>query len=1019
MANHERNQPPTTASQSLFEIDPLANTRSEYSNRFNEVGDVDSPLTELVNGQYGPLLDFELRLFAERISHEQGRLSGAVSALSSTRATLMPHQVRVAHWAVHNPFTRGLVLADEVGLGKTVEAAIIMKELICRGKGSRILILVPAKLVGQWQHELREKINEEFHILTGKEVRELAADSRSPWVEHNRVLASIELARTFRLADSKGSMGIGLRPWDVLVVDEAHCVKDATSANYHLVSQIPREHTLFLTATPIRNYAWDLFHLATVLETREEKPLGTKYSFRKTFLRDGKGLQIKNAQELAERLQKFLIRNTKARVPEIYQVKRVGRTFHFQPGEEEAAFQTQAEDYIYGLYRDGRSYRGEFYKVLLATALRKLAASSRQAVLPTLEARKQRLEELLALGLPEGAADALADVDDAGPVNESEVPEAIAQPVLKQRTAPEKLERMREEVRDLTALLAESAGVTANAKLEALLGALRGLLLPQEEKVLVFTEYKRTQHMLVTALAQAGYRVEAFHGGLPHARPGANGPQKSRRPAGTREEVFVRFQQPGPAGVQILVATEAAAEGLNLQFCHVVVNYDLPWNPQRIEQRVGRVHRIGQTRDVLVVNLAAQGSIDDELLVLLQEKIRLFNTVLGESELILGAIDEAQVLNFEEKLMEIAAQARGPDEVRRAMVKFRADMDAVLRDRQDRMRQELRDFDDRVTDHLTQVPTVPNAVQQAVRVKHADVLNFVTRYLKKYGLALRPVAPAGVFEFDTPAALRARVPQLAPRYRGAFDQETAALAIDADFIALGHPFLTAAVEECLVIGRTARVRLDYTGADRKLHGFDGLAGRVGVWANLKVTFRSFDSEQSLLSAFVSRSGPEPDDFNARMLYYRLLEHPVPDPGLDFVKDALSGAVDGPIGRQLERLRLLNREVFEEEAAKIDTYFEDSLMEFEDKEQTLLRQMERVQARRQKARVFDERKALREEYETLKEQYFRLQRDNFRPTGSTLLITRIASLRQSKNYVELVPCHWEISYPTFCLTDQKG
>lgn len=887
----------------------------------------------------------------------------------------MPHQVRVAHWAVHNPFTRGLVLADEVGLGKTVEAAIILKELICRGKGARILILVPAKLVAQWQHELREKINEEFHVVTGKEVRQLAADARSPWVERNRVLASIELARGCRVRDPEGQTGIGLRPWDVLVVDEAHCVKDPASGNYQLVAGIPREHTLFLTATPIRNYAWDLFHLGTVLETRAEKPLGTKYSFRKTFLRDAKGLQIRNTPELTERLQRFLIRNTKVRVPEIYQVKRVGRTFHFQPDARETAFQRRAEDYIYGLYRDGRSYRGEFYKVLLSMGLRKLAASSREAVLPTLAGRKRRLDELVALGLPEATADALAEVEEAGPVEEPELPED-AGPVLKERSPRENLERMKEEARDLAELLAEAPHVHANAKFDALLGALCGQALPAGEKVLVFTEYKRTQGMLVTALVQAGYRVEAFHGGLPHARPDGVGLQQRLGSGRTREDVFVRFRDPGPEGVQILVATEAAAEGLNLQFCHVVVNYDLPWNPQKIEQRIGRVHRIGQTRDVLVVNLAAHGSIDDELLTLLQEKIRLFNTVLGESELILGAIDEAQVLNFEEKLMEIAAQARGPEEVRRAMVRFRADMDAVLRERQEHMRQELRDFDDRVTDHLAQAPALPDAVQQAVRVKHADVLNFVTRYLEKHGLALRPTAPAGVFEFETPTALRAKAPQLAPRYRAAFDQETAALAIDADFIALGHPFLTAAVQECLAIGRTARVQLDYTGADRKLHGFDGLAGRCGVWANLKATFRSFDTEQWLLSVFVSAAGAESDDFTARMLYYRLKEHPAPTLELDRVDEHLAGAVNARVAAQLERLRLLNREVFEEEAAKIDTYFADSLMEFEDREQTLLRQMERVQAKRHKARVFDERKALREEYETLKEQYFRLQRENF-------------------------------------------
>ena len=938
----------------------------------------------LARGEFDSLWDFELRTFAEKISLQEGRLSGGVNSLFSTRASLMPHQVRVAHWALHNPFTKGVILADEVGLGKTIEAAIITKELICRGRARRILILVPAKLVSQWRHELLEKINEDFLILNSSEARRVEAAGLNPWASTNRVIASLDYAR------AKGDDGrrarleqINERPWDLLIVDEAHALKDPGSGNHEFIRGINREHTLFLTGTPIRNYAWDLFHVSNIIERREEKPLGTKYSFRKTFLQDGRGLRVKNVPELIERVEKFLIRNTKSKVPEIRQVRRIGRTFHFEMHGPEREFHARAEDYIYSLYRDGRAYQGEFYKVLLASGLRKLLASSRQAVVPTLEARLARLRAVDSAGLVEEATDPdtfFASAGSENPVEEaSEDLEAQSARLKKRRTPEQQRARLREEVDELHEILADAARVTANAKLDALIAALRSPSLRPGEKVLVFTEYRRTMDLLVGALRVAGFRVDGFHGGLPRFRPGARTPHRSPDGAGrTREDVFVRFRDSSEAGTQVVVATEAAAEGLNLQFCRVVVNYDLPWNPQKIEQRIGRVHRIGQKDDVIVVNLAVQGSMDDEILRLLQEKIRLFDTILGESELILGAIDEAQIYNFEEQLMDIAARARSPEHIRAEMERFRTEMDEVLRERQEQMRLQLRDFDDRVTDHLGHTPEVPSDIQLAVKRKNGDVEAFVRRYLHKHGAELEASTRPGVYVFTTPAALRGRYPELATEYRATFQQEIANEAIDADYIAHGHPFLMAAVEECRSIGETARLVLRYSDSDRRLHGFDHLPGRCGLWCNFKVTFSSFDTEECLFPVFVGDGLEFSDVFSFRMLYYPLIEAPTTPPvPVAEVARGSERAREQLTSEKLTQLRTLNDQVFEEEAARIDTFFEDSLLEFEDEEQSLMRRMEQVQKQRRTAKTFDERKALREEYEQLKERYFTVQRENFR------------------------------------------
>lgn len=301
-------------------------------------------LERLACGEFGSLIDFELRTFAEKISLQEGRLGGGVNSLFSTRASLMPHQVRVAHWALHNPFTKGVILADEVGLGKTIEAAIITKELICRGRARRILILIPAKLTSQWRHELLEKINEDFLVLNSSEARRAGAAGLNPWASNNRVIASLDYARAKGEEGRRARMEqINAQPWDVLIVDEAHALKDPGSGNHDFIRGIAREHTLFLTGTPIRNHAWDLFHVSNIIERREEKPLGTKYSFRKTFLQDGRGLRVKNVPELIERVEKFLIRNTKSKVPEIRQVKRIGRTFHFEMLGPEREFHAKAK----------------------------------------------------------------------------------------------------------------------------------------------------------------------------------------------------------------------------------------------------------------------------------------------------------------------------------------------------------------------------------------------------------------------------------------------------------------------------------------------------------------------------------------------------------------------------------------------------------------------------------------------------------------------------------------------------
>lgn len=451
---------------------------------------------------------------------------------------LYPHQLETVRRVIGELDGRA-VLADEVGLGKTIEAAMIIQEYILRGEARRILILTPASLCWQWYWELRHK----FGLAAG------LTRSEHDWERGHILIASLDTAKRSPHAGIIHSL-----PYDLLVVDEAHRLKNPTTHNWQFVNRIIKRRCLLLTATPVQNDLRELFSLVSLLRPTL---LGTYTEFRRRFMADKR--TVRKPDELRRALSGVMIRHRRGTGTVSFtrrQVAIVPITFT----EPEQALHTAIRAYVQQAY----ARRKEQPKNLLplVTLLREACSTAFAAAL-TLDAM---------------------------------------------------LERARGEVEQtaLTRLLDLAARVRTSAKVDALLAHLEAA----GEQTIVFTEYRASAAYIIHRLEKAGLRTLAFDGSL--------GP-------GKKEWVRELFRRQG----DVLVSTEAGGEGLNFQFCRRVVNFDLPWNPMRLEQRIGRVHRLGQTRDVVITNLVTRQSIEEFIVYLLHEKIDMFRSAIGELDMII------------------------------------------------------------------------------------------------------------------------------------------------------------------------------------------------------------------------------------------------------------------------------------------------------------------------------------------------------------------------------------------------
>ena len=598
------------------------------------------------------LTRFHQRISAEALTARGGGGAARLApALAHSAVDLNPHQVEAAAFALSSLPTGGAVLADEVGLGKTIEAGLVLAQLAAEGK-ERALVLVPASLRNQWRDELRGKFGIEAAVVDGDRAR--AAEKQgvaNPFDTGGVVIASHAFA-ALRSAD------VARVAWDLAVVDEAHRLRNAWRRDHRtgqaLRKSLRRCPKLLLTATPLQNDLMELLGLAAFID---DALLGSEDAFRLQYATGE--LTEERAADLKSRLAPVVVRTLRRQVKEYVKfTARRSLVEDFAPTAEEQELYDRVSDY---LRREDAFAIPRARRALLVLVYRKILASSSFALASTLQRLSASLEEKI-----EGAACAAAqmpEIDLGAFEEEAEEWEEEGEGPTAPRT-PTLLRRMRAELKELRACEKLARSIQSNAKGEALVRGLdRAFTVARAcgwpEKAVVFTEFLRTQEHLAKLLASRGYTVTCLSG--------------DAGSADRRQALVEAFRD----RTQVLLMTEAGAEGLNLQFCNLVVNYDLPWNPQRVEQRIGRCHRYGQTRDVLVVNfLNRRNAADARLYELLSRKLALFDGVFGSSDEILGALGSG--VDFERRILDIYQSCRSGEEVDRAFEALRTDLDGRI-----------------------------------------------------------------------------------------------------------------------------------------------------------------------------------------------------------------------------------------------------------------------------------------------------------------------------------------------------
>lgn len=510
----------------------------------------------------GPWANWELFKLAYEIEEHLliPTFEGLIAPQFLPNLTLLPHQLEAAQTVVEKMNGKA-ILADEVGLGKTIEAGLILKEYMIRGLVKKALILVPASLVTQWERELNEK----FYIPA------VAQRKSYVWEQCDVVVSSIDTAKR----DPHREI-IYKQNYDMIIIDEAHKLKNNKTKNYEFVQNLKKKFCLLLTATPVQNKVEEIFNLVSLL-----KPgyLGTESKFSEEF--SAKDRKVENNDYLKQLINKVMIRNRRQDTGMEW-TKRIIKTVPIELSKQEKDFY----DAVCSLKANPYLNKSQFSLI----TLQKEVCSSREAAFLTL---KNMLDK----------------------------------------------EETNEEVVSIINHLMDLAGkVEKNSKAEKVLELIQGT----NEKFIVFTEYRATQLYLQWFLKQHGITSVPYRGGFKRSK---------------KDWMRDLFKN----NVQVLIATEAGGEGINLQFCNRIINYDLPWNPMRIEQRIGRIHRLGQERDVLIYNFATKGTVEEHILHLLYEKINLFERVIGELDEILTRLE---IGDIERHIEDILFHSESSGEIR-------------------------------------------------------------------------------------------------------------------------------------------------------------------------------------------------------------------------------------------------------------------------------------------------------------------------------------------------------------------
>jgi SNF2 family DNA or RNA helicase len=805
------------------------------------------PVERMRASQLGTAADFNLRAVA--MDYWTQHRHNELVSLSNARVDLKPYQVSVVHRVVSN-YPHRFLLCDEVGLGKTIEAAMIIKELRARGQAHRVLILAPSGLLKQWQFELKTKFNESFAIYNRNTLQVLRdKGEQSPWSATDSVIASHAWASW----DERRRRQIAAVDWDLIVVDEAHHARAQKFGNsirrtnlFRLVDSLIadrnflRRGALLVTATPMQLHNYELYslvemldpvlfasqqdfsqHVASLaglrqlverLETTGMPVADDRADFEESLARlldidaedAAKLARTESAREIAARLRahhrlsEVMIRNRKSQVATFQ--KRVAKRWEVHLSKDE----DQVQQIMQGVFEEGWRLKEETNQNavgFLMVILQKLLASSSRALLASLEKRRTRLM-------------------DSGPAtDEVEAEEALEDDTEAAIVASEIVPSVDGEVGRLDEVIALLANIDIDSKARVLLANLTELFAATpEEKVLIFTEFRETQDMLAELLGRS-WSVHKFHG------------QQSLEQKDSAVAAFRRG-----LGPQILVSTEAGGEGRNFQFCHVLVNYDLPWNPMKVEQRIGRLDRIGQEDTVLIFNLHVQGTIEGHILEVLEKRIKVFEDSVGALDPILGDT-ETDI----RQALRLASEAR----------------DQRIKEIGERLEREVenariaeREFGDFIMDAKSyKAEIVQKATGGAKPVSQEEFELFLERLLAWSHTWIGPRQDSGERNVEFHAPFTVEHPELFGGYTGmrvCLDPHVAVDSEYVEYLGFGHPIVDALVR------RITEEKLDGLAAVRRIDR--RLVNQPGWLFNWLVRVDGLRSIEFLYPVFVDDEG---------------------------------------------------------------------------------------------------------------------------------------------------------------------
>ncbi|MFH1067294.1 MAG: SNF2-related protein [bacterium] len=826
-----------------------------------------------------------------------------------------PHQVEAALFAFRSPLSKGAILADEVGLGKTIEAGILLSQKWAERK-RKLLIIVPANLRKQWSQELSDKFFLPSVILEAKSFNgEIAQGNLNPFQQESVVIVSYQFVRN-------KAPYVRQIEWDLVVIDEAHRLRNVYKPTNKIANAIKeavaRHPKVLLTATPLQNSLLELYGLVSVVD---EYTFGDISSFKNQFTRaNGEEDGFAN---LRDRLRPICKRTLRNQVLEyIKYTNRHALVQEFVPTEEEQRLYDLVSEYLQrpALYALPSSQRQ-----LMTLILRKLLASSTYAISHTLEGLANKLDEAArqhndVTQPPEGIEENFENYDELEDEWEED-DESTAKP--KKQHSSEEWEGMSKESVLLREFHSLAKSIIKNSKGEVLLTALkRGFAKARElgspEKAIIFTESRRTQEYLYALLERTEFagKIVLFNG--------SNNDPKSKEiyqhwlekhkgsdrvtgsaTADKRAAIVDYFRDEAV----IMIATEAAAEGINLQFCNLVMNYDLPWNPQRIEQRIGRCHRYGQKYDVVVINfLNKKNAADQRVYQLLAEKFRLFDGVFGSSDEVLGAIESG--VDFEKRIANICQKCRTEQQIEFEFDTLQQELQSQI-DEGKRVAHEklLNNFDQEVVEKV-------RLDSKNYLDKYEDWLWQLTRFfLKDY---------ADFSDGDHTFVLQKNPFERENIHPGPY--HIGRNVEDANLYRVGHPLAQRIIEQCKKLPTDAQeVTFDYSGQSSKtISILKPYVGKSGWLLCSQYTLSAFETEDHLLFAGMCDDATILDEEQCR----RLFLIPATTQALDDISvlnDTRSHLQDRlePLKEGIkEKLGQKNTAFFEVEVDKLDRWGED-------------------------------------------------------------------------------------------------